>query len=107
MVQGITCYQDERLLEVPVLTTALVTVLVGILLCIGLLTRFATAIAALGTLGSIFSWLPAPKSGLFQTHSTEVLALVIAAAVAAVGPGSVLFRRATFRAKRGHLPEEP
>ena len=88
VVQGITFYQEEQLTRILSLMMAAATVLVGVLLCIGLLTRFATGVAAIGMVGSIFSRFPAPKSAVFQPRSTAVLALMIAAAVAAVGPGA-------------------
>ncbi len=87
MAQGITLYQEQRLGPMW-LAVIVVTVVVGILLCLGFLTRFATAVAAVGTVGSMFYWLPFPRSGLFETRSTEILALVIAAAIASVGPGA-------------------
>ncbi|WP_184223492.1 TQO small subunit DoxD [Granulicella aggregans] len=88
VVQGITLYQQERALGPMVLAVIVVTIVVGILLCLGFLTRFAMAVGALGTIGSMFYWLPFPRSGLFETRSTEILALVIAAAIASVGPGA-------------------
>jgi uncharacterized membrane protein YphA (DoxX/SURF4 family) len=88
VVQGITFYQDGQSITSLVLTVVVMRVVVGVLLCIGLLTRSATAVAAVGTIGSMFYWLPGPKSGLFETHSTAILALVIAASIASVGPGA-------------------
>jgi uncharacterized membrane protein YphA (DoxX/SURF4 family) len=105
VVQAITFYQQEQPLKVLILTMAVVTVLVGVLLCIGLFTRFATAVAALGTLGSIFSRFPAPRSGLFETRSTAVLALVIAAAVAGVGPGAFSFDARLFGRREVMIPK--
>jgi uncharacterized membrane protein YphA (DoxX/SURF4 family) len=88
VVQGITLFQNGQPLRLLILTMVVMTALAGVLLCIGLVTRFATAAAALGIMGSIFSWFPAPKVGLFVTRSTPVLALMIAAAIAFVGPGA-------------------
>ena len=88
MIQSITFYQDEQNLGLLTLTMVVATVLVGGLLCIGLLTRYATAVAVLGTVGCMRSWFPGPKSGLFETRSTAVLALVIAIAIALIGPGA-------------------
>jgi uncharacterized membrane protein YphA (DoxX/SURF4 family) len=88
VVQGITFYREEHRLGISILTVIVVTVVVGVLLCVGLLTRFATAVAASGTIGSMFGWLPAPRAGVFETRSTLILGLVIAAAVASVGPGA-------------------
>ena len=88
VVQGITMYQQQQRLGLVFLTVIVATAVIGILLCLGLFTRFATAVAALGTIGSMTSWLPVPRSGLFETSWTSVLALVIAAAIASVGPGA-------------------
>ena len=107
VVQGITFYQGEQNFGLLILTTIGVTIVVGILLCIGLLTRFATAVAALGTIGSMFSWLPAPRSGLFQTRSTAVLALMIAAAVASVGPGAFSVDAQIFGRREVIIPRQP
>lgn len=105
IIQGITFYEDEQPLKLLILTMAAVTVLVGVLLCIGLLTRFATAVAALGTIGSIFSRFPAPKSALFETRSNAVLALAIAAAVAAVGPGAFSCDARLFGRREVFIPK--
>jgi uncharacterized membrane protein YphA (DoxX/SURF4 family) len=105
IIQGITFYHEEQPLKVLILTLAAVTVLVGVFLCIGLLTRLATAVAALGTIGSIFSSFPAPKFGLFGTRSTAVLALAIAAAVAAVGPGAFSFDARLFGRREVFIPK--
>jgi len=88
LVQGITFYQQEQRLGISILTVIGATVVVGVLLCVGLFTRFATAVAASGTIGSMFGWLPAPRAGLFETRFTATLALMIAAAVASIGPGA-------------------
>jgi uncharacterized membrane protein YphA (DoxX/SURF4 family) len=88
VVQGITFYQEEQRPGLAILTVIVVTVVVGVLLCLGLFTRFAIVVAALGTIGSMFYWLPVVRSGLFATPSTAILALVIAAAIASVGPGA-------------------
>jgi uncharacterized membrane protein YphA (DoxX/SURF4 family) len=88
VVQGITFYQEGQNLGLPILTMAAITVLVGVLLLMGLVTRYATAVAALGTITSMFSWFPGTKAGVFETRSTAILALVIGAAIASVGPGA-------------------
>lgn len=105
VVQGITFYQQEQRLGPAVLTVIVVMALIGTLLCVGLLTRFATAVAAVGTMGSMFQRLPVPRSGLFETRSTVILALVIAAAIAAVGPGAFSIDARLFGRREVIIPK--
>jgi len=51
---------------------ALLTVATGAALLIGYLTPFAGALAALFSLGSVFSWLPLPHSAILRNGSDAV-----------------------------------
>lgn len=89
ITQGIAYFSDKRDPEFFVLTVTSVMSLLGLLLVIGLLTRFVAIGAALATLGSIFSLLPITKVGPLVTPTTAALAAVIAIAVTCLGPGAL------------------
>ena len=107
VVQGITLYREVQNLGLLILVTVLLTVLLGILILIGLLTRFATAVTVLGTVGFIFSWFPTPRGGLFETRSTPVLALTIAAAIAFIGPGAFSVDARIFGRREVIIGQDP
>ena len=81
IVQGSAYLGNRYDRELPFLSIALLTTAVGALLLIGCLTRFAAVVAAVASVGSIFSWLPGLNVGLFETRMTATLAAAIAAAV--------------------------
>lgn len=60
---------------------------IGVLLLIGLLTRFAALLAAAVGVSSIFAWFPGSNGG--QTHTTIALSAVIAVALICLGPGAL------------------
>lgn len=67
---------------------AVFLLLVGGLLLIGSLSRWAAVIAATTSLLSVFSWFPGPRVGLFETPITTMMAAVIATALVCLGPGA-------------------
>lgn len=60
----------------------------GICLLIGFLTPIASASVAIGSLCFVFSWLPAPPSTPFENHAVPLNMLIMAAAIALLGPGA-------------------
>lgn len=67
---------------------AVFLILVGVLLLIGSLSRWAAVVAAATSFLSVFSWFPGPRVGLFETPITTMLGAVIATALICLGPGA-------------------
>jgi putative oxidoreductase len=63
-------------------------VIIGALLLIGSLSRWAALLAATTNLLSVLPWFPGPRIGLFETPITTMLAAVIATALVCLGPGA-------------------
>jgi len=88
IVQGTAYFRDNRDLGLLILVVAGLMIAVGALLLTGCLTRFAAVAAAAISVVSMFSWLPDPRVGMFETGMTAALAIVIAAAVICLGAGA-------------------
>ena len=107
IVQG-TAYLGNRYdQELPFLGIALLTTVVGALLLIGCLTRFAAVVAAVASIGSIFSWLPGLNVGLFENRMTATLAAAIAAAVVCLGPGAFSVDARLLGRREVIIPKNP
>lgn len=87
IAQGITCFGDTHERAELAVIAALMLV-VGALLLIGSLSRWAAIVATTTCLFSIFPWFPGPHLGLFENPMTAVLALVIAFSLVCLGPGA-------------------
>ncbi|HTZ96223.1 MAG TPA: hypothetical protein VMB18_07490 [Terriglobales bacterium] len=88
LAQGVAYFGERRDLGTMTSMVAIFMVLVGALLLIGSLSRWAAVVAAATSLLSVFSWFPGPRVGLFETPITTMLAAVIAAALICLGPGA-------------------
>ncbi len=80
------------------------TAAVGILLLVGVLTRFAAAAAAVA---SGLSWFPRSGVVVLEGHMTAALAMVIAAAVVCLGPGAFSLDARWFGRREIILPDQP
>jgi uncharacterized membrane protein YphA (DoxX/SURF4 family) len=88
LAQGIAYFADRHDPGAITSAVAIFMVLVGALLLIGSLSRWAAVVAAAISLISVFSWFPGPRVGLFETPITTMLAAVIASALVCLGPGA-------------------
>lgn len=88
LAQGVAYFAENHELGTMTSIVAVFMVLVGALLLIGSLSRWAAVVAAATSLLSVFPWFPGPRVGLFETPITTMLAAVIAAALICLGPGA-------------------
>lgn len=77
------------------------------MLLIGFLTPTACILAALLSLGSAFSWIPAPGFDLFQDKMTFGLIIVVALAIMCLGPGSLSLDSRLFGRREIVIPTGP
>jgi len=88
LAQGIVYFADKHDLGAITSTIAVFMILIGGLLLIGSLSRWAAVVAAMTSLLSVFPWFPGPRVGLFETPITTMLAAVVATALVCLGPGA-------------------
>jgi uncharacterized membrane protein YphA (DoxX/SURF4 family) len=67
----------------------LLALLDGAALVVGFLTPAASAVTALGAIGTVASWFPAPTPNLFDAMLPTYLVIVVAVAILLLGPGSL------------------
>src|ERR1700722_2425091 len=76
----------------------------GVSVLIGFLTPVASILVALGTLGIALLWFPAPAPNLFNTPLPATLVVIVAAAVAFLGPGTASIDRRLFGRREIIIP---
>ncbi len=81
-----------------------VSALTGAFLLVGLLTPVAGALAALASAGVFLSWLPSPTPSTFGPGVAGVLPVVVAAAIALLGPGAISVDAALFGRREITIP---
>lgn len=79
----------------------------GISLLIGFLTPLAGALVALASIAIARSWLPPPTPNLLGAPLSVVLVVVIAAAVALLGPGTLSVDCRLFGRREIIIPPRP
>jgi len=102
--QGSTYFNENRAPGFVAMLVVCIAIAVGVLLLIGLLTRFAALAAALVGVSSLFSWFPGSNVGLSQTHMTFALSAVIAASLICLGPGALSLDARLFGRREVIIP---
>jgi uncharacterized membrane protein YphA (DoxX/SURF4 family) len=88
LVQGMAYFGEKHEPGAVMSLVAVFMIVIGALLLIGSLSRWAAVVAATISFLSVFSWFPGPRVGLFETPITTMLAAVIATALICLGPGA-------------------
>jgi putative oxidoreductase len=88
MAQGVAYFGGKQAPEAITSAVVALMVIIGVLLLIGSLSRWAAVVAATTSLLSVFPWFPGPRVGLFETPITMMLAAVVATALVCLGPGA-------------------
>jgi hypothetical protein len=68
------------------------------------MTPLAGALAALGSAGVALSWLPSPTPSALGAGVAAVLPVVVAAAIALLGPGAISVDAALFGRREITIP---
>jgi uncharacterized membrane protein YphA (DoxX/SURF4 family) len=105
IVHGAVCLTDHVAATWGTWAVGAMAVLVGVLLLIGLVTPLAGTLAALGSAGILLSWLPSPTPNLSGAGMAGVLPVVVAAAIALLGPGAISVDAALFGRREITIPE--
>jgi uncharacterized membrane protein YphA (DoxX/SURF4 family) len=88
LAQGVACLSDGRDLTFVIWIAVVLLFVVSALLLIGFLTPVASVLAGLYSLAIALSLVTAPVQGFFSAKPPAILATVIAAALACLGPGA-------------------
>jgi uncharacterized membrane protein YphA (DoxX/SURF4 family) len=92
---------------VEIWSVGLLIVLSGLSLLVGFLTPAASALVAVTIVGIALSWFPAPVPNLFNTPLPAILVVIIAIAVAFLGPGALSVDCHLFGRREIIIPQVP
>jgi uncharacterized membrane protein YphA (DoxX/SURF4 family) len=81
--------------------------LAGTALVVGLRTRIAGGLVALLAVGTAFSWLPAPIPNLFEALLPTARVIVVAIAIALLGPGALSIDARLFGLRKITISRAP
>jgi uncharacterized membrane protein YphA (DoxX/SURF4 family) len=87
IAQGIGYIQTEND-TLPAWSMAALTFASGAFLLAGLMTPLVALLVAAGGIGIALSWIPLPGQDLFDSYQEIVNLIVLAIAIALVGPGA-------------------
>ena len=107
IVQSIAYFADNREPGLLTLILAVSALVLGALLFIGCLTRFAAVVAALLCLTTLFAWFPGPHVGIFESRPTAAFAIVTAMALACLGAGAFSLDARLFGRREVIIPKNP
>ena len=85
---GILCLQSMDRVTLDVSLSFALLLLNGVCLLIGFLTPILSILACLETLGIVFSWGPLQLISPIESKSALIPIVVVAAAIALLGPGA-------------------
>jgi uncharacterized membrane protein YphA (DoxX/SURF4 family) len=104
IVHCAACLADREAPSWGTWAVGVMAALVAALLLIGLMTPLAGALAALGSAGIALSWLPSPTPSAFGAGVAAVLPVVVAVAIALLGPGAISVDAALFGRREITIP---
>jgi len=104
VVQGGAYLSDPGGGSLEARLAGLIVIASGVSLLIGFLTPVAGALMALTTIGIAWSWVPPPASNLFNAPLPAFLVVIIAAAIALLGPGALSIDRRLFGRREIIIP---
>jgi uncharacterized membrane protein YphA (DoxX/SURF4 family) len=103
LIHGTTCLGDGHRTFGTSAVGALL-VLSGALLVLGLMTPLAGLLGALCGAGVSLSWLPSPTPNTFDVGLTSLLVVLVAVAIAFLGPGAFSLDAALFGRREITIP---
>jgi uncharacterized membrane protein YphA (DoxX/SURF4 family) len=104
VVQGAACLNDQNAPTWGTWAVGAMAALTGALLLIGLMTPLAGTLAALGSAGIVLSWLPSPAPHTLGAGLAGFLPVVVAVAIALLGPGAISVDAALFGRREITIP---
>ncbi len=105
-VHGAACLADGRAATWGTWAVGLAAALTGALLVFGLMTPLAGTLAAVVS-AVLLSWLPSPTPNALGAGVAAALPVVVAAAIALLGPGAISADAALFGRREITIPHLP
>lgn len=105
LVHGAKCLGDDRA-TLGASAVGLMVALSGGLLLFGLMTPLAGLLAAVETSGLFVSWLPSPRPNVFDVGLTALLVVLVAVAIALLGPGAFSLDAVLFGRREITIPQK-
>jgi len=106
-VQSLAYFAGDREPGPLSLVLAVIAAVLGALLLIGCLTRFAAFMAALLCSASMFVWFPGPRVGIFESPMTAAFATVTAIALTCLGAGAFSIDARLYGRREVIIPKSP
>ena len=107
VIQGAAYVADRNRAAVEIWLIGVLVAACGVLLSIGFLTPVAGGLVALATICIAFSWVPPPTANLFSAPLPDILVIIVATAVALLGPGSLSLDCRLFGRREIIIPHAP
>ena len=105
LVHGAKCLGDDHS-TLGASAVGVMVALSGGLLLLGLMTPLAGLLAAVGTTALSVSWLPSPSPNVFDVRLTALLVVLVAVAIALLGPGAFSLDAALFGRREITIPQK-
>jgi hypothetical protein len=105
VVQGAACLNDANAPTWGTWAVGALAALTGALLLIGLMTPLVGTLAALGSAGIVLSWLPSPTPSTLGAGVAGFLPVIVALAIALLGPGAISVDAALFGRREITIPQ--
>ena len=105
IVHGAACLVERNHPTWGTWAVGALAVLTGAFLLIGFMTPLASVLAALDSAGIVLSWLPSPRPNVLGAGVAAMLPVVVATAVALLGPGAISVDAALFGRREITIPQ--
>lgn len=106
-LRAFTCLRERHDWNPMIVTVILLMVLSALLIVTGYRTRVSAVAATVTTVAGMMSCTGGPGLEVLDTRTTEVLAIMIAAAVACLGPGAFSLDSRFFGRREIVIPKSP
>ena len=106
-LRAFACLRDRHDWNPLIVTVILLMVLSALLIISGYRTRVAAVAATVAIVAAMMSCTGAPGLEVLDTRTTEVFAIMIAAAVACLGPGAFSLDSRLFGRREIVIPKSP
>lgn len=106
-VQGAFYLSHGATWTLGVLLSCLPLAMGGACLLVGFLTPIASILVGIATVGNAMSWLPPPPGNLFDSKLVAFEMIVMAAAMASLGPGAFSVDARLFGRREIVIPPSP
>jgi uncharacterized membrane protein YphA (DoxX/SURF4 family) len=106
-MQSVSFWTDQGHVTIWSMLASASGFLCGLLLLVGLLTRWMGTIATLGLVAVASDWLPVPEHPVFHEPISALFGAIMGAAIVLLGPGAFSLDARLFGPRRLVIPPPP